>query len=106
VAVPLSALYIRNSGAGTETGVWQIGADGRVSLKPVTVIQYRENAALIRGGVKAGDVIVAAGVHKLREGEVVKPITDPQVTGDGKVAFAPAAATLADAKIAKNLFAD
>ena len=89
IAVPLSALYVKNGSVGAVTGVWQIAADGKVSLKPVTVIQYRENAALIRGGVKIGDVIVAAGVHKLREGEVVKPIIDPQVTGDGKVAFAP-----------------
>ncbi|MEP7154904.1 MAG: efflux RND transporter periplasmic adaptor subunit [Betaproteobacteria bacterium] len=85
LAVPLSALYVK----GNTTGVWQIAADGKVSLKPVTVVQYRENAALIKGGIKSGDVIVAAGVHKLREGEVVKPITDPQVTGDGKVAHAP-----------------
>ena len=89
IAVPLSALYVKSGSVGALTGVWQIATDGKVSLKPVTVIQYRENAALIRGGVKIGDVIVAAGVHKLREGEVVKPIIDPQVTGDGKVAIAP-----------------
>lgn len=85
LAVPLSSLYVK----GTITGVWQIANDGRVSLKPVNVLQYKENVALIKGGVKAGDLIVAAGVHKLREGEVVKPVTDPQVTGDGKVAHAP-----------------
>jgi len=85
LAVPLSSLYVK----GAITGVWQIANDGRVSLKPVTVLQYKENVALIKGGVKAGDLIVAAGVHKLREGEVVKPVTDPHVTGDGKVAHAP-----------------
>ena len=104
IAVPLSALYVKNSATGTVTGVWQIAADGKVSLKPVTVIQYRENAALIKGGVKIGDLIVAAGVHKLREGEIVKPITDPQVTGDGKVAVAPADAAEAPPKIAKNRY--
>lgn len=86
LAVPLSALYVKNN----TTGVWQIDKDGKVSLKPVTVVQYRETAALIKGGIKAGDLIVAAGVHKLLEGEIVKPITDPQVTGDGKVAYIPA----------------
>lgn len=85
LAVPLSSLYVK----GNTTGVWLIAADGRVSLKPVTVVQYKENLALIKDGVKIGDVIVAAGVHKLREGEMVKPISDPQVTGDGKVAYAP-----------------
>ena len=101
MAVPLSALYVKDSGAGMVTGVWQIGADGKISLKPVTVVQYKENAAMIKGDVKVGDVIVAAGVHKLREGEVVKPMTDPQVTGDGKVAYAPADVAVAQAKIAR-----
>lgn len=85
LAVPLSSLYVK----GAITGVWLIAADGKVSLKPVTVLQYKENVALVKNGIKAGDLIVAAGVHKLREGEVVKPVTDPQVTGDGKVAHAP-----------------
>ena len=85
-AVPLSALYAN----GKSTGVWQIGADGKVSLKSVTVIQYRETNALVKSDqVKPGDTIVAAGVQKLRDGEVVKPLIDPQVKGDGKVAVAP-----------------
>ena len=61
------------------------------------MVQYRETSAVIKaasGSVKPGDIIVAAGVHKLREGEVVKPIFDPLVTGDGKVAFAPAATAM------------
>jgi multidrug efflux system membrane fusion protein len=88
LAVPLSSLYVRDK----TTGVWQIGTDGKVSLKDVAVIQYRETSAIIKavnGSVKPGDTIVAAGVHKLREGEVVKPIIDPVVTGDGKVVYAP-----------------
>ncbi len=86
-AVPLSSLYAK----GDNIGVWQIAADGKVSLKPVTVVQYRETNALVKSSVvKPGDTIVAAGVQKLREGEVVKPIVDPAVKGDGKVALAPA----------------
>jgi RND family efflux transporter MFP subunit len=104
LAVPLSALYVKNSSAGLMTGVWQIGDDGKVSLRTVTVIQYTETAALVKGGVKIGDIIVAAGVHKLREGEMVRPITDPQVTGDGKVAIAPAEAGPTQTKIAKSVF--
>jgi RND family efflux transporter MFP subunit len=88
-AVPLSALYAK----GNNIGVWQIGADGKVTLKPVTVMQYRETNALVTSSqVKPGDTIVAAGVQKLRDGEVVKPLVDPQVKGDGKVAFVPNAA--------------
>ncbi len=87
-AVPLSSLYVK----GDITGVWQIAADGRVTLKPIKVLQYRETTALVRAdganSVKPGDNIVAAGVHKLRDGEIVRPIADPQVKGDGKVAYA------------------
>lgn len=85
--VPLSALYVREK----TIGVWQIAADGKVALKAVTVVQYRETSAIVKAtgdSVKPGDIIVAAGVHKLREGEVVRPMVDAVVTGDGKVAIA------------------
>ncbi len=98
LSVPLSSILVKNDA----TGVWKIAADGKVSLKPVTVVQYRENAALVRGGVAVGDTIVAAGVHKLREGDVVKPIIDPHVTGDGKVAYAPPESPLPGTKLAKS----
>lgn len=86
IAVPLSSLYQQ----GDKTGVWLVGAGNKLSLKPVSVVKYRENAAIVKGPLKTGDVIVAAGVHKLREGQVVKPTTDPFITGDGKVAVMPA----------------
>jgi membrane fusion protein, multidrug efflux system len=91
-AVPLSSLYVKGDTKGdtkgNSTGVWQIAADGKVTFKVVTVVQYRETTALISATtIKAGDSIVAAGVHKLRDGEVVKPIMDTQVKGDGKVAY-------------------
>lgn len=96
LVVPLSSLYVKTTNTGTTTGVWQIAADGKVSLKPVTILQYRESSAFIKpdgaNTVKAGDMIVAAGVHKLRDGEIVKPISDAAITGDGKVAYAPAPA--------------
>ena len=101
LAVPLSALYVRDK----TTGVWQIATDGKVTLKPVTVVQYRETTAIIKtvsGSLKAGDIIVAAGVHKLREGEIVKAVIDPVVTGDGKVAFAPVPGPPAAAEIEKK----
>lgn len=83
-AVPLASLYVKDQA----TGVWRIAQDGKISLQPVSVLQYKETVALINGNLKAGDVIVAAGVHKLREGDVVKPVTDPQVTGSGLPASA------------------
>lgn len=99
LTVPLSAIYVKGDPTGDPkrdtAGVWLIAADGKVSLKAITVLQYRETTAFIEpaaggvGGIKAGDLIVAAGVHKLREGEIVKPIIDPIIKGDGKVAYLP-----------------
>jgi RND family efflux transporter MFP subunit len=99
MAVPLSALLVK----GEIAGVWKIAADGKVSLMPVTVVQYKENAALIKGGVSIGETIVAAGVHKLREGDMVRPIVDPHVTGDGKVAHVTDQALQAAPKVARNI---
>ncbi|MEO8383919.1 MAG: efflux RND transporter periplasmic adaptor subunit [Betaproteobacteria bacterium] len=102
VSVPLSALYVRDK----TTGVWQIAPDGKVALRPVTVVQYRETSAIVKpdnGSLKPGDIIVAAGVHKLREGEIVKAIIDPVVTGDGKVALASSPLLAADAEKKQKL---
>lgn len=116
LSVPLSSIYVKGDPKGDVVGVWLIAADGKVSLKPVTVLQYRETSAFIEplggaaGGIKAGDLIVAAGVHKLREGEIVKPIIDQLIKGDGKVAYAPntppaelAAVAAADARVTASL---
>lgn len=100
MSVPLSAILVK----GDAAGVWKIADDGKVSLKPVTVVQYKENAALIKGGVSVGETIVAAGVHKLREGDVVRPVLDPLVTGAGKVAEAPTEPLQAAPKVARNIF--
>ena len=115
LSVPLSSIYVKGDPKGDVVGVWLIAADGKVSLKPVTVLQYRETIAFVEplggaaGSIKAGDVIVAAGVHKLREGEIVKPIFDQLIKGDGKVAYAPntspaeqTALAAADARVASS----
>jgi len=89
IAVPLSSIYQQ----GDKTLVWVVGADNKLAPRLVSVVKYRENAALITGPLKVGDLIVAAGVHKLREGQVVKPVTDPIVTGNNQVAVVPAEAS-------------
>lgn len=85
LSVPLSSLLVKDGASA----VWKIGSDGKLGLRPVKVLQYRETSALIEADaavLAAGDVIVATGVHKLREGEVVKPLLDAKLTGDNKVA--------------------
>lgn len=85
IAVPLSALYQQ----GDKTLVWVIGPDNKVKPRAVTVVRFREASALITGPLKAGDQIVAAGVHKLQDGQQVKPVTDPLITGANEIAVVP-----------------
>lgn len=71
LSVPLSALY--NTGAGPS--VWKVGADSRLELTPVKLIRYDSDAALVSGGISAGDQVVVLGVHKLEAGRKVRVMT-------------------------------
>ncbi|MFZ3323529.1 MAG: efflux RND transporter periplasmic adaptor subunit [Usitatibacter sp.] len=69
VLLPLSAL----AGNDQKPAVWVIDpATSRVKLRAVNVGQYREDGVTIISGLNAGDVVVTAGVHKLRDGEPVR----------------------------------
>lgn len=46
---------------------------GRVDLRGVTLGAFREDGTLVDGGLSDGEWVVAAGAHKLRAGQVVKP---------------------------------
>ncbi len=69
--VPLSAIFQQ----GTEPAIWVVYKTGTVSLHPVTISRWRDETALIASGVKDGDIIATAGVHKLEPGQKVKPLT-------------------------------
>ncbi len=85
IVVPLSALYQQ----GDKTLVWVVGADNKVKPRLVSVVRFRETSAVITGPLKAGELIVAAGVHKLLDGQLVRPVTDPLITGANEVAVVP-----------------
>jgi multidrug efflux system membrane fusion protein len=69
--VPLSALYEQ---AG-KPAVWIVDAKThQVHLAAVDVVAYREQGAVLAGGVDVGQWIVTAGVHKLRDGEPISPV--------------------------------
>jgi len=73
--VPLSALY--HDAAGNPA-VWVYdGASNKIALRKVELGPYREDGAVIAGGLRHGEWIVAAGVHKLKEGQTVKPYEAP-----------------------------
>jgi len=69
--VPLSAIFQR----GTQPAVWVVDRDtGTVELRPVAIARWRDDTAAIRSGVKEGELIATAGVHKLETGQKVKPL--------------------------------
>lgn len=68
--VPLSAIFQQ----GDKAAVWIVAADHSVSLRTVQVANYRDDSAMISGGIKAGERIVSAGVHKLVAGEKIHAI--------------------------------
>lgn len=69
IRVPLSAVIDRGQGAE----VWVV-AQGKAQRRPVTVTAYREDAAILAGGVAAGESVVAVGAHKLVAGQAVRPL--------------------------------
>lgn len=73
VLVPLSALYEKNGGPA----IWLVDSrTHQVHLSPVELESYSERGALINNGLESESWIVTAGVHRLREGEVINPIDE------------------------------
>ena len=69
VILPLTVLYQQ----GANTAVWVVDpATQTVKLVPVQVGSFREDAVAIVSGIKDGDVVVTAGVHKLTQGQKVR----------------------------------
>ncbi len=74
LAVPLGAVFQQDG----KPAVWVVGDDKKVALRRIGVRQFREGDALLEtdeaGGLKVGERIVVAGVHKLRAGETIKVV--------------------------------
>lgn len=72
--LPATALFQDNGKAA----VWLVDpAASTVKLVPVEVGEYIEDKIAITAGLKQGDVVVRAGVHKLFAGEKVRIAQDP-----------------------------
>jgi len=72
-SIPLSAIYQ----TGDAPGVWIVN-NAVVHLQPIKIGAFGEDQVQVLKGIKDGDVIVTAGVHKLREGLKV------HTTGDAR----------------------
>jgi RND family efflux transporter MFP subunit len=69
--VPLTAIFQK----GKEPAVWVVDRQtGMVALRPVAISRWRDETALIASGVEDGEIIATAGVHKLEQGQKVKPL--------------------------------
>jgi len=68
LAVPLAAVFQQ----GDRPAVWVVGKDATVSLRPITVTAYADAGAVVGAGLVSGERIVAAGVHKLTNGQKVR----------------------------------
>jgi len=73
VFIPLSAVYQTED----TPNVWVIN-DGQVNLRPIKVGVFGDNRIEVLAGLKNGDVVVTAGVHKLQEGQKVRLVGDSQ----------------------------
>ena len=76
IMLPLTALTQDNG----KPAVWVVDQQSRqVGLKQVQIAQYRENGAVISGGLKSGEIVVTAGVHKLLAGQKVQVLDEAPV---------------------------
>ena len=69
VVLPLTAIYQQ----GANTAVWRVDpATQTVKLTPVQLGVYREETVTVLSGIKEGDRVVTAGVHKLTQDQKVR----------------------------------
>jgi RND family efflux transporter MFP subunit len=69
VTLPGSALFDRNG----HPAVWVVDAPaGSLALRPVTVVRYETDRVIISDGVARGEIVVTAGVNRLRENQKVR----------------------------------
>jgi RND family efflux transporter MFP subunit len=73
IVLPGSALFDK----GGKPAVWVVDkAKGTVSLKPVTIVRYETDSVIVSEGLAAGDVVVTAGVNRLRDGQSVRLLAE------------------------------
>ncbi|MGD9889089.1 MAG: efflux RND transporter periplasmic adaptor subunit [Halothiobacillaceae bacterium] len=67
--LPSTALFQQ----GDKPAVWVLNKDDAVRLQAVTVRRYLRDGVIVQG-LAAGSKVIAAGVHTLHDGQVVKPV--------------------------------
>ena len=73
ITLPLTAL----TQVDGKPAVWVVDPQtSKVNLRPVAIGAYREDGVTVRDGLRPGEVVVTAGVHKLLPGETVRVMSE------------------------------
>lgn len=68
ISLPSTAIFQKDG----KPAVWIVTAQSTVELRPVTIERYDSNRAFVADGIRTGERVVTAGVHRLAPGEKVK----------------------------------
>lgn len=73
IRIPSTALYEKER----KSAVWIVKGDQTVELRPIVVARYDTDSVEVSSGLKSGERIVTAGVHKLLAGQKVSLLSEP-----------------------------
>ncbi len=105
ILLPMTALLQSDDKSGATPAVWVVGADQKVQLRAITIGRYGEAGVSVTGGLNGGELVVIAGVHKLKAGQAVKPMAaevQPSATATASAASSAVAQADAPALSRKN----
>jgi membrane fusion protein (multidrug efflux system) len=70
---------------GTKS-IYKVDKDGKIVSQPIKLGFEAKNLVIVTEGIKAGDMIIADGIRKVRPGMVIKPIVVPMHNDAGEPA--------------------
>jgi len=86
--IPSSALFGVRTGEGL---VHIVGKDKRIETRNVRIERVLDDAVIVSGALKLGDILVIRGGEKLRAGQKVRPVTSDAAASNGPATDGPAA---------------
>ena len=99
--LPMTSLLQTDDKSGAKPAVWVVGADQKVQLRAISIGRYGESGVSVSGGLNGGELVVVAGVHKLKAGQAVKPMAadapPPAMATAGAAGMPEAAGAVAEA---------
>jgi RND family efflux transporter MFP subunit len=73
IRIPATALYEKDR----KSAAWIVKSDQTIELRPIVVARYDTESVEVSSGLKSGERIVTAGVHKLLPGQKVSLLPEP-----------------------------